>query len=311
MPKLYFASDIHGSDICWKKFLGAATYYKADILVLGGDMTGKAIVPLVDDGKTVKAALLGSTYDLESEAAMQDFEKQVRSRGYYPVRMNKDERDSYVADPAALDRRFKKAVLDTISSWLDMAVDRLPAGIPCYVCPGNDDPPEVDDLLAASELIIDGEGKCLDIGGFQLASTGWTTPTPWATFREESELALRARIDRMLEGVADFSRFIFNLHCPPYGTGLDEAPELGADLSIKNAGQSTVPVGSTAVRDVVKHYRPLVSLHGHIHESKGVARIGKTLVVNPGSLYEQGVLQGVLLELDARKGLKHYTLTTG
>jgi Icc-related predicted phosphoesterase len=169
----------------------------------------------------------------------------------------------------------------------------------------------VDDLLAASSQIIDGEGKCLDIGGFRLASTGWTTPTPWDTCREESETDLKSRIDRMFAGVSDFSRLVCNIHCPPYGTGLDEAPELGADLSIKNAGQSTVPVGSTAVRDVVKQYRPLVSLHGHIHESKGVARIGKTLAINPGSLYEQGVLQGVLLELDARKGLKHYVLTTG
>jgi uncharacterized protein len=311
MPKLYFASDIHGSDICWKKFLASAVYYEADVLVLGGDMTGKAIIPLVNDGRTVKATLLGSSYELDSEAAMQDFEKQVRSRGYYPVRMGKEERDNLAADPEALDRRFKKAVLDTLSTWLDMAVDRLPAGIPCYVCPGNDDPPEVDDLLASSALIVDGEGCCVDLGGFQLASTGWTTQTPWNTYREESETALKDRIDRMLAGVSDFDRFIFNFHCPPYGTGLDEAPELGSDLSIKNAGQSTVPVGSKAVRDAVKQYRPLVSLHGHIHESKAVARIGKSLAVNPGSLYEQGVLQGVLLELDARKGLKHYVLTTG
>ena len=274
-------------------------------------MTGKAIVPLVDDGRSVKAALLGSSYELASESAMQDFEKQVRSRGYYPVRMSKDERDSYVADPAALDRRFRKAVLDTLSSWLDMASGRLPKDVPCYVCPGNDDPPEVDELLAASALIVDGEGKCIDMGGFHLASTGWTTPTPWNTYREESEAGLKSRIDTMLEGISDFSRFIFNLHCPPYGTGLDEAPELGNDLSIKNAGQSTIPVGSKAVGDAIKQYRPLVSLHGHIHESKGVARIGKTLVVNPGSLYEQGVLQGILVELDVRKGLRHYVLTTG
>jgi Icc-related predicted phosphoesterase len=311
VPKLYFASDIHGSDTCWKKFLASAVYYKADILVLGGDMTGKAIVPLVKTGSVHRAALLGSSYELESESAVQDFEKRIRSRGYYPVRMEEDERDFYAGDREALDRRFIKEVCARIESWMSLAEERLPRGIPCILCPGNDDPFEVDAILAESSAVLVGEGRTIDLGGFWLASTGWTTPTPWNTCREESEEALGLRIRTMPAGCADPSRLIFNFHCPPFGSGLDDAPELGADLSVKNAGQSTVPVGSAAVRDAIVEYKPLVSLHGHIHEAKGVSRIGRTLAVNPGSLYEQGVLQGALLELDAKKGLRSYILTTG
>lgn len=311
MPRVYFASDIHGSDVCWKKFLASSSYYEADVLILGGDMTGKALIPLVVEGSRAEASLLGSFYELDCESAIQDFEKQVRSRGYYPVRMSRDERDAYASDSEALDRRFKKAVCDTLEAWLDLADARLPRGLPCFVCPGNDDPFEIDDLLASSRSVTNGEGRLLDLGGFLLASTGWTTPTPWHTCREESEENLAARIDAMMARSQDHSRTLCSFHCPPHATGLDDAPELHDDLSIKNAGQSTVPVGSRAVREAVRRYAPLVSLHGHIHEAKGIARIGKTLAVNPGSLYEQGVLQGVLLEFDRRKGLKNYVLTTG
>jgi Icc-related predicted phosphoesterase len=297
--------------VCWKKFLASAAYYKADILVLGGDMTGKAIVPLVKKGSVHRAVLLGSAYDLEGESAVQDFEKRIRSRGYYPVRMDEAERDFYAADRGALDERFLAEVCARVESWMTLAEERLPKGVPCILCPGNDDPFEVDAILARSGAVTVGEGRLVDLNGFWLASTGWTTPTPWSTCREESEEALELRIQAMLSGCPDPSRLMFNIHCPPFGSGLDDAPELGADLSVKNAGQSTVPVGSSAVRRAIAANKPVVSLHGHIHEAKGVARIGKTLAVNPGSLYEQGVLQGVLLELDVQKGLRNYTLTTG
>ncbi len=109
----------------------------------------------------------------------------------------------------------------------------------------------------------------------------------------------------------NMQRTIFNFHCPPYGSNLDEAPQIDQDLNVKDAGRSLVPVGSTAVRDSIMKHQPLLSLHGHIHEGKGTARLGKTLAINAGSMYEQGVLQGVLVELDPKKGIRSYTLTTG
>ena len=65
--RIFYASDIHGSDRCWRKFLNSAGFYSADALVLGADLTGKAIVPLVEgaDG-VVRAQFLGSEHVLGS-----------------------------------------------------------------------------------------------------------------------------------------------------------------------------------------------------------------------------------------------------
>jgi Icc-related predicted phosphoesterase len=58
---------------------------------------------------------------------------------------------------------------------------------------------------------------------------------------------------------------IFNFHCPPYASNLDDVPEIDENLNVLNAGHSLVPVGSTAVRRLIEEYQPLLSLHGHIH----------------------------------------------
>jgi Icc-related predicted phosphoesterase len=312
MKKLYFATDIHGSEICWKKFLASAAFYEAEVLVLGGDLSGKAIVPVITEGSRASGKLLGSTWELETEAEILAFEKNVSSRGYYPVRMSPEERDELLAKPELLDARFMKELLDTLQRWISMAEERLPQGVRCFVCPGNDDPPEVDALFAQSPRIENTEGRAVELGkGFSMVSTGWTNHTPWATYREEDETALADRIARAVGNPSPHDKLLFNLHCPPYASGLDDAPEMSEDFTLKNAGQSTVPVGSRAVREAIEMIQPLLSLHGHIHEAKGVTRLGRTLCVNPGSLYEQGVLQGLLVDLDAKKGIRSYALTTG
>ncbi len=144
----------------------------------------------------------------------------------------------------------------------------------------------------------------------EMVSTGRSNPTPWDTPREEEEQALRERIEAMIAGVRDVHNTVFNLHAPPFGSGLDEAPELTDDLRPAYAGRSLVPVGSRAVRAVVDQYQPLLGLFGHIHEAKGATKLGKTLCINPGSTYEQGMLLGAVIELRRRK-VVNYVLTTG
>jgi Icc-related predicted phosphoesterase len=157
-----------------------------------------------------------------------------------------------------------------------------------------------------------GEARTVDLDGFWMVSMGWTNPTPWRTYREAPEEKLRQRIDRMLAGAPDLRRTIFNFHAPPYGSNLDEAPALDEDMKYVAGGRALRPVGSRAVRDAITEYQPLMSLHGHIHESRGGVRLGKTLAVNPGSAYEEGVLQGAILELDPRRArIKNYVLVTG
>jgi len=314
VTRIFFATDIHGSDICWKKFLNAGKFYKADVLILGGDMTGKALVPITrqPDG-TFKATLLQQEFILKDEAEALDMERRVGSRGYYPFRATPEQLAMFQANPAKVDEFFHEQMLRVLEQWMALADERLrDTGIRCFVSPGNDDPFMIDDVLRRSQRVEMGEGRAIEIDdGFTLISTGWANVTPWKTYRELSEPELAAKLEAMIPPGLNMQRAIFNFHCPPYGSNLDEAPQIDADLNIKDAGRSLVPVGSTAVRDAIMKHQPLLSLHGHIHEAKGTARLGKTLAINAGSLYEQGVLQGVLVELDPKKGIRSYTLTTG
>ena len=314
MPRLFFATDVHGSEICWKKFLNAGKFYNADVLVLGGDMTGKALVPIAQqpDG-TFKATLLQQDFTLQTEDEVRDMERRVGSRGYYPFRTTPEQLAAFEAQPALVDTFFHEQMLRVLGQWMALADERLAgSGLRCFVCPGNDDGFDSDAVIRRSKHVRLAEGEAVELGdGFSMVSTGWSNITPWKTYRELPEPELGAKIEGMIPPGADMRKMVFNFHCPPYASNLDEAPEIDADLNVKEAGRSLIPVGSTAVRDAIMKHQPLLSLHGHIHEAKGTARLGKTLCINAGSLYEQGVLQGVVVELDAKKGLKSYTLTTG
>jgi uncharacterized protein len=314
LPRIFFATDVHGSEICWKKFLNAGKFYDAQILILGGDMTGKALVPITQrpDG-TFKATLLQQEFILKNEDEAREMERRVVSRGYYPFRVTPEQLAEFQQDPAKVDAFFHERMLRVVEQWMALADERLKdSGLRCYVCPGNDDHAEIDDVIRRAQCVEHAEGKCIELGdGFAMVSTGWSNITPWKTFREATEPELARRIEAMIPRDADMRKMVFNFHCPPYGSNLDEAPEVDENLNVKQAGRSLIPVGSTAVRDAIMKYQPLLSLHGHVHEAKGIARLGKTLAINAGSLYEQGVLQGALVDLDSRKGIRSYSLTTG
>lgn len=311
--RIFFATDIHGSDVCWRKFLNAGSFHKADVLVMGGDMTGKAMVPIVANGGTWELTLQEQRQVLTGEDELVAMEKRISDRGYYPVRLSHDEVDAWAADPEIVDRRFKEEMLGSVERWMALADDKLRGtGIRCIVSPANDDIFEIDPLIEAAELVQLGESNAIALDGFTLVSTGWANPTPWKTFRELPEDELRARIDGLVAEVADPRKAIFNFHAPPYGSNLDSAPKLDDKMQYVAGGQALVPVGSRAVRDAIVAYGPVLSLHGHIHEGRGAVKIGRTLAVNPGSTYEDGVLQAAIVDLDAKKGeVKRYLLING
>ena len=314
MIRLFFATDVHGSEICWKKFLNAAKFYEAQVLILGGDMTGKALVPIskLADGRW-KATLLQQEFVLNDESEVIDMERRVGSRGYYPFRTTPEQLAEFEKAPATVDAFFREKMLSTIERWMALADQKLDGtGVRCYVCPGNDDHADTDEVVRRARRVELVEGRAVELGdGFTMISTGWANITPWNTFRELPEAELAKKLEAMTPLIGDMRRGVFNFHCPPYGSNLDEAPEVDQDLNVKEAGRALIHVGSTAVREAIDNHQPLLSLHGHIHEAKGVSRLGKTLAINPGSLYEQGVLQGAVVELDSRRGIRNYTLTTG
>jgi len=311
--KIFFATDIHGSEICWRKFLNAAAFYKADLVILGGHVIVKEMVPIVAHNGYWQATLRGETIRMETQEELADVERRIRDRGSYPAIVSPDELTELSKSEDGVDRRFSAEMMRSLDRWLDMADGKLRGGdIGCILNGGNDDIFEIDQLIESSPCVTFAEGKVLDLDGFSLVSMGWTNPTPWDTFREAPEEDLAARIEAVASQVPDMSRTIFNFHAPPYGTGLDEAPALDATLRPIHGGAVMKPVGSMAVRDAITRHQPLLSVHGHIHESRGVKRMGRTLALNPGSVYGDGVLQGAVIELDPRKAkVARYLLVNG
>jgi uncharacterized protein len=311
--RLFFATDIHGSEICWKKFVNAGKWYEVDTLILGGDMTGKAIVPIINQGGgKYKVTLLEQESILEGQEAVDNIVKSIQDRGYYPYVTTPDEVQEISTTPGRSDELFTQEVLKTLERWMGYADDKLAgSGMKCYVCPGNDDVFEIDALIQSSKAVELAEGRVIPLDDqHEMVSSGWSNPTPWDTHREEPDEALLERIMAMIPNLSNPSTAVFSLHAPPYGSGLDGAPELTKDMRLAYAGQSLVAVGSHAVLEVIEKYQPMLGLHGHIHEGKGTRKYNKTLCINPGSMYEQGILQGAVVELKPNK-IGSYVLTSG
>jgi Icc-related predicted phosphoesterase len=311
--KIYYATDVHGSEICWKKFISASKFYETDVLILGGDMTGKAIIPIIAQGKDVyKVTLAEQESFINGQDEVNKMIQNVQNRGYYPYLTDPDEVEDILSSPEKSDALFLEQALLTVQRWMDYADQKLAGtGIRCFVCPGNDDMFEVDKVIEASRSVKNVEGQVIQLDEHhEMISSGWTNPTPWSTHREEPEEELKQRLETVINLAKDPSNSIFNFHAPPYGSGLDDAPELTSDMRPAFAGRSLVPVGSHAVLKMIDKYEPLLGLFGHIHEGKGTRKYKKTLCINPGSMYEQGMLHGAVVEIKPKK-VGNYVLTTG
>ncbi len=313
--KIFFATDIHGSDRCLRKFVNAGKFYGVDAIVMGGDITGKMIVPVVEEaaGK-YSVQLFGRKRTVDADG-LAELNKFIADAGFYAHPMTPEEMAAYRDDPAAVTELFRKLMNETMSRWIDLTEDRLAGtGIQCIFAPGNDDPFFIDDLLSSSDTVTNPEGQVVELpGGFPMISVGYSNRTPWDSPRELDELDLRALIDREAAKLPDPGRAVFNLHVPPKDTPIDQAMALDKEFRPVMSGGSPLitGVGSSAVRDAIAEYQPMLSLHGHIHESRGEARIGRTLALNPGSEYSEGVLRGVIVSLSTKKGLRGYQLVSG
>lgn len=300
--RIFYASDIHGSERVFRKFLKAAPHYGADAVIFGGDITGKALVPVVEvEPGRRRAELLGIRYEVDDASGLADLEARIRTNGFYPYRTTADEVDRMAADPAYLRAVFRRVMAETAERWVGLADERLrAAGIPALMMPGNDDEPEVKRLLAQGEWIVDAEGRLVELEGYQVISYGYATTTPWHSPREVTEEAMAEALDGLVSTVDPARPVIFNFHDPPNGSGLDLAHRLTPDLRVESGAGAPLlaPVGSRSVRAVIERVQPVLSLHGHIHESRATARIGRTVAVNPGSVYGEGILQGVLVTLE-------------
>lgn len=317
---IFFCSDIHASTMCFRKFLNAAKYYgeqgrRIDVLMVGGDITGKLLVPIIRTGPdTYKSFLFGKQITLSSSDEIAELVRKTEVLGVYPHVFEPDEYDSFKGDPAAQEAMFKSLALKRLEQWMTIAAEKLEGtGIQCYVSPGNDDFDECIDVISRSRVVACPDMKKVEIpGGHEMINLGYANPTPFHCPRDLPEEELTARVDRMAAEVADLPNAVFNLHVPPIDSGLDDAPLLDEELrpTIGTTGVVMAPVGSRAVRAAIEKYQPLLALHGHVHESRGAIRLGRTLCLNPGSEYSEGILHGALVTI--RKGeVVNHLLTRG
>ncbi len=281
---------------------------------MGGDVLGKAIVFLEETRPGIYVTKeRGQRLELTSEAEVREFEKVAADKGMYTYRCRKGERDALYAT-GEVESVFERLMKERLMEWITLGDERLAgSGVRCYIMGGNDDPPEVLNALDTGRIVHNPEGAPVILDeASEMISLGWSNPTPWNTPRECSEDELAQRIDALMMQVKRPDALVMNLHVPPFKSGLDDAPELNSELKVQsNLGQTRFkPVGSTAVRAAIERYQPLLSLHGHIHEAHASCKIGRTVCINPGSDYSEGVLHGVLATLHKGK-LKGYQMVSG
>jgi Icc-related predicted phosphoesterase len=309
---ILFATDLHGSDSAFRKFLNAGLHFKADVLVLGGDLAGKALVPVVAENGGVVADLGSKRMHASGAEELADLEKTIRMTGRYPVHCTEEELLHLQQNPEAVDARFLQAMRETLRSWLDLAEERLgPRGIRLIAIAGNDDPTELDEIIAEHSYAEWVDGHVAEIGdGIEVVGYSYVNPTPWNSPREHAEERLEQEMRGLVGKLRDPERSIWNIHVPPHNTGLDLAPEVTDDYRIVNQGGTPkmVPVGSTALRSIIEEVQPIASVHGHVHESRARMKVGRTLAVNPGSAYSEGTLQAAFLRI-GKKGADVQFLT--
>jgi Icc-related predicted phosphoesterase len=319
--KLFFVTDVHGSETTFRKFVNAGKFYGVDVLVLGGDIAGKMVVPILDlGGGRYRATIQSITHELDGGDALGEFEKRAGKLGTYTAVVSVDEYDRLAADPQAVDTLYHRLATDRLARWIEFAEERLAgSGIRCYITGGNDDAPDILEPLVRheGESVVDCEGKriVIDDDEHLMLSTGLSNPTPWDTPREVPDEDLAVHLEEIVAGISDFTRVIFNFHAPPKDSSLDTAAELDWSTDppkVVTSGGTPVMygAGSAAVRTAIEKYQPMLSLHGHIHESRGHMDLGRTVAVNPGSEYGEGLLRGALVTLSG-DSVANVQLTSG
>jgi Icc-related predicted phosphoesterase len=311
--RLFYAGDVHGSRLCWKKFVNAGAHYPAEVLVMGGDLTGKALVPIVRGGDgSYSAEVVGERRLARSAEELDQLQRAISTNGMYPWIVDPEEAQLLAADSKRREAAFEQALLEELRLWVEFADERL-AGSECraYVIPGNDDPWSVDSVLESGRSVDACDETVRRVGPHEMISFGYSNRTPWRTPRELDEEEIYARLHRLVEQLEQPRRAIFNIHVPPRESSLDTAYEVDEDLRyvLKGGRPHEVATGSSAVRQIIEETQPLLSLHGHIHESRGVTTIGRTVAINPGSDYGSGHLDGCLVHLAPDRVLNQFLVS--
>jgi Icc-related predicted phosphoesterase len=307
--RLFFVTDLHGSELCFRKFISAISIYNADAAIALGDLAGKMVVPVFDNGNgSYDVNFLAQEIHLNNKTELEQQLAKINNIGFYPYMTDKKEADHLRSNQEDVMKIFHRLINERLQHWIELADEKLKdSKAAIYMAPGNDDPLEMDAILEGSKVMKSAAMRNLDVLGYEMITIAHTSPTPWDTPREWNEEEMTKNIEKLAGTIKNMERAIFNFHDPPYGTMLDYAPKL---RDMRQSAGETEHVGSKAVAEAIKKYQPFLGLHGHIHESRAAQKIGRTFCVNPGSEYGEGVLRGVLLTLADTK-MKNYVFTSG
>ena len=315
--RIYYCCDIHGSNVCFRKALNVAKYdvYKANVVIVGGDLTGKMIVPIARQPNGEHTCeFLEKIHVMKSSKEVAEMQKLIEDLGFYPYVTDSGEVEKLRKDRTKFTGLINHFILQRMEQWVKLADERLSElNVQFFMVPGNDDNAKCGEIINKAKYVKNPEGKVVDLDGVhEMITSGASNHTPWETPGEYSEEELERMFEGMIAGVKNVKNCILNFHVPPYDSGLDVAPQLSHELQPVNVGGQfmRIPVGSTAVRKIVEKYQPKLGLFGHIHESGGDTFIGKTLCVNPGSEYTEGILRGYVVELD-EKGIRQFYRVEG
>jgi Predicted phosphoesterases, related to the Icc protein len=281
--RLYFVTDIHGSDKLFLKFVNAAKIYNCQVVIIGGDIAGKGIIPIFKLGNHYETEFKGNRYKIENEKELNEIKKEIRFQGDYPLVVEKEEWNDLIKDESKINNIFNQLIGESIENWCKIAEERLKnSKIKVIINIGNDDPPIVEEVLKKSEFVVYPNEKIVWIDdNHEMLSLGYSNPNPWNLPGDLPEEILEEKINKLVDSTKEVRKSILNIHVPPFNTHLDIAPKLDKDLKpvLTPGGEpEMVHVGSIAVRNAIEKYQPLAGLHGHIHESKGYTKI-KILIV--------------------------------
>lgn len=318
--RLFFATDLHGSERTFRKFINAGKFYDVNVLVMGGDIQGKLMIPIIKETNgSYRASVQGRVEHLSSEDELKSLMGKLDILGFYYKVMEEDEFRSVQADPQAVNALFNELAKQKVTDWVNLAEERLNGtGIKCFVTGGNDDEWDVLNVMKREDTksFFACENEMVQVDEHHsMISVGLSTPTPWKTPREVSEDELGNMIEEMAAKIPDQQKAIFNFHDPPKDSTLDTCPMLDwtkdPPEQIVRGGQPVLHgAGSEAVRRAIEKYQPMLGLHGHIHESQSVARIGRTTCINPGSEYAEGILRGCIVTFVDGE-VQGYQMTSG
>ncbi|MEM3191953.1 MAG: metallophosphoesterase [Sulfolobales archaeon] len=306
VKRILFATDLHGSNIVFRKMLAMGRSIQVDLMVMGGDISGKILIPITENSGDYRLNYHGQILTLHSQSELDDVRAKIANEGNYTRIVDHEELERMKIDQNLLNSNFQEAAEERIREWIELA-DSYLAGtsIRVLISGGNDDTQRLIDAVEDSRHVVNVDQKVYsDYKPFDIVNIGFSNPTPFSTPREVQEDVLESMIDKLMNGTtADKDHLIFNIHAPPINTTLDLAPKVnvGPDgslsISLKGGEAQMVHAGSTAVRKAIEKYQPALSLHGHIHESRAAEKIGSTLCINPGSAYTDGTLNSAVINI--------------